>query len=106
MRSYKSDGVWGGEVTGASLAALDGLMRAKGYKLVAQVAGEHGIWVSAKEMNPDDHAMKIPDAVSEGWQFGMRQRGANASGFEEVTDPCADFGCQEKASSCGEGGDW
>ena len=106
VRSYKSDGVWGGEVTGASLAALDGLMRAKGYKLVAQVAGEHGIWVSAKEMNPDDHAMKIPDVVSEGWQFGMRQSGANASGFEEVTDPCADFGCQEKASSCGEGGDW
>ena len=104
VRSYKSDGVWGGEVTGASLAALDGLMRAKGYKLVAQVAGEHGIWVSAKEMNPDDHAMKIPEVISEGWQFGMRRSGTSASGFEEVTDPCADFGCEEKASSCGEGG--
>ncbi|CAE6947449.1 purF [Symbiodinium natans] len=103
VNSYIEDAVWHmWDITGASLAALNDLMRAKGYQLVAQVAGEHGLWVLGSEMNEEDKGMEVPETVEESWQWQGRLEGKPAENFEDVEAPCEDFGCATSDPSCPE----
>jgi hypothetical protein len=100
VTAYQPDGVWTPpDVTGASLAALDDLMKAKGYTLVAQVQGEHAIWILSPEMK-ENSGMEVPSEVKEGWQWEARARGKKVSGFEEVEPPCQGAGCALSQLSC------
>ena len=98
--SYIPDAGWHmWDTTGASLAALDELMQAKGYRLVGQVGGEHALWVLGSELHNQDEGMKV-DTIKESWQWANRNDGKPAEGFEEVTPPCEGFGCDNDGPSC------
>mmetsp|Transcript_18997 Transcript_18997/g.30867 ORF Transcript_18997/g.30867 Transcript_18997/m.30867 type:complete len:280 (+) Transcript_18997:2-841(+) len=103
---YKPNAVWQPpEVTGSSLAALNQLMRAKGYEYVTQVAGEHAVWVLSSELQAADRSKRIPDEVHEGWQHQKRVDlgGALSNGetledmmrsrYQFVSPPCDQLGC-------------
>lgn len=87
VQKYNPKHIWTPpHVVGASLVALDGLLKSRGYSYVAQVGGEHAIWVLDSLLHKDDRGGKpIPDRVNEGWQVGGYYK---ADDFERV-DPYA-----------------
>jgi len=62
---------------GCSLQLLDDLLSCKGYRFVAQVEGEHAIWVLQSELASADIAslVPLPQIVREGRGYGALQAG-------------------------------
>lgn len=74
---YKPKAVWDGvSITNSSLAALDRLMKTKGYSYITHASGEHAIFVKNTEIAVDDTIYEIPD-VKEGWQYNARKHEQN-----------------------------
>ena len=76
---YKADATWPGHskwsprsVTGASLAALNKMLRAKGYCYVVTSGGEHAMFCREDVLPPSQRDIPIPDKVEQGWQFDAR----------------------------------
>ena len=57
---------------GCSLQLLNDLLSCKGYRYIAQVAGEHGIWIKESELAPTDVSTLLPHIVREGRGYGGR----------------------------------
>lgn len=74
---YNPKGVWDGvSITNSSLAALDRLMKTKGYSYITHASGEHAIFVKNTELVVEDTIYDIPN-IEEGWQYNVRKNGQN-----------------------------
>ena len=80
---------------GTSLALLDGVLACRGYQYVAQVAGEHAIWVHRAALASADRApigssSRIPQRVLAG---RGRSRGSRLHPLAAATDHLRDIVC-------------
>ena len=76
VSKYKPTTAWDGHsVTGASLEAINSLMRKRGYSYVCHASGEHAIFILDKLLHPLDIGKNIPHVVPEGWQYKIRSSG-------------------------------
>ena len=74
---YNPKGIWDGvSITNSSLAALDRLMRTKGYSYIDHASGEHAIFVKNSELVAEDQNYDLPN-VEEGWQYKVRKSEQN-----------------------------
>lgn len=65
---------WDGKsITGASLGAIDKMMRKKGFSFVTEIGGNHAIYVQKKCLHPNDQEIKILPVYA-GWQYHLRKK--------------------------------